>query len=388
MFGARGEEFRIGFWYRLRDRGADLVAAPITPVSILEATVLASRPDLVLAVSGCCAGIALLSRRRWPLMMPLAALSIIAVASIGAHHAFWQSNALVFALLLSAWTLGRELSRRPAIVGGILGLLLAAVHQVLAPAAENLNSLFALAALAGCWAAGAGVRQRAELARELSDRTDLVASSEAAEVRQSIANERRRIARELHDVISHSVTVMALQAGGARMLIDQDARRALAAILATERAGREALVELRRMGTVISDGEPAVREPEPGLASLDGLVEHVRSAGLALEMETRGKPVKLDPGLDLTAYRILQEALTNALRHGDGQARGSIRYLPDELLIEVVNTSNTAFTGSVGRGLLGMRERAELYSGSLEAGGDVDGSFVLCARLPTNFEPL
>jgi signal transduction histidine kinase len=371
----------------LRDRAPDLVALPIVALSILEATALASQPDLALAASGSAAGLALLLRRRLPLLAPLAAVAVIAASSLGGRHAFWQSNAIVFALLLSAWTLGRHLPLRSALPAAATMVLLVAASQLAAPAAEHVNALFAVVAVAGCWAGAAAIRWRAEQAARLSESSDLVAGALPRQVSNAITAERRRMARELHDVISHTVTVITLQAGGARMLIDADTRRALEAVGVVERAGREALGELRRMGTLFEGGGWTMSvEPGPSLAAVDVLIERARAAGFAVEVVIDGEPTQLDAGLDLTAYRIVQEALTNAVRHGDGTARLSIHHGPERLVVEMVNGLGGSSSNGGGSGLLGMRERAELYGGSLEAGPS-GRSFVLRASLPIESDP-
>jgi signal transduction histidine kinase len=198
--------------------------------------------------------------------------------------------------------------------------------------------------------------------------------------------ERRRIARELHDVIAHSITLMTVQAGAARLLLAEEPERAREPVLSVEETGRQALAELRRLLGMIrsGDGEPALA-PQPGLARLDDLMGQARRAGLPVDLAVAGEPRALPPGLDLTAYRIVQEALTNARRHA-GPARASVlvRYGIESLELEVTDDGRTAPTRSDGggHGLVGMRERVALYDGTLEAGRRPEGGYAVRVRLP------
>ncbi len=202
---------------------------------------------------------------------------------------------------------------------------------------------------------------------------------------RAVLDERTRIARELHDVIAHSVTVMVVQAqAGPRLL--GDATQARGAFESIESSGREALAELRRLLGVLrtADEQPAIG-PQPGLDSLRSLVEQLREAGQRVRLRVEGTPVSIPPGVDLSAYRIVQEALTNALKHaGDAEAEVTVRYGASMLELEVVdNGSGAAAPGSTpGHGLIGMRERVALYGGLLEAGTRNGHGYAVRARLP------
>jgi signal transduction histidine kinase len=231
---------------------------------------------------------------------------------------------------------------------------------------------FMLVAGLGVWLAGNTVR-RIERERELATHVALAA-------------ERARIARELHDVVAHSVSVMVVQAGAARRLLGRQPDRATEALLAVEGGGREALSELRRLlGLLTEEGSEPSRDPEPGLGQLDRLVDRVTTAGLQVDVRIEGVPRPLTPGLDLTAYRILQEALTNTLKHAPGsRTRVAIQFLEHELQLEVVDSGGSPAPNAVGagRGLIGMRERVTVYGGELETGHRPDGGFAVRARLP------
>jgi signal transduction histidine kinase len=205
-------------------------------------------------------------------------------------------------------------------------------------------------------------------------------------VRIAAAEERARIARELHDVVAHSVSVMVVQVGAARGILDTEPETARDSLLSAERSGRQALAEMRRMLGILrqrADGDGLA--PQPGLARVDGLLERARAAGLEVELRTEGDPRPLPPGLDLAAYRIVQEGLTNAVKHaGPASARVVVRYGPDRLDIEVRDDGRGPVerSGDPGHGVVGMRERVALYGGTLDIGAAEGGGFAVRACLP------
>ncbi|HEU5363229.1 MAG TPA: sensor histidine kinase [Gaiellaceae bacterium] len=208
--------------------------------------------------------------------------------------------------------------------------------------------------------------------------------------REAVVAERARIARELHDVVAHSVSVMVVQAQAGPRLLDEP-ERARDTFGSIETAGREALVELRRLLGVLRGGdEHAATAPQPGLNALDGLLAQVREAGLRVDLRTEGVPLQLPAGVDLSAYRIVQEALTNALRHaGRAEAEVIVRYRDRSLELEILDNglgADTRVNGS-GHGLVGMRERVALYGGSLETGSRNGHGFAVRASLPLTPEP-
>jgi signal transduction histidine kinase len=227
---------------------------------------------------------------------------------------------------------------------------------------------------------GTALRLRGAQARRALARADQL----EAERERVLGEERARIARELHDVIAHSVSVMIVQAGAARMSLNGASTQATGSILAVERAGRQALDEMRRLLGILRQGagEPQL-SPQPGLSDLDSLLDQVRAAGLSVELELIGEPLQLAPGIDLTAYRIVQEALTNAIKHaGQTTARLRVAYTPEAIELEVLDHGRGGAASSGGHGLVGMRERVDLYGGSLEVGPRPDGGFRVHARLP------
>jgi signal transduction histidine kinase len=203
-----------------------------------------------------------------------------------------------------------------------------------------------------------------------------------------VTAERARIARELHDVIAHHVSMMVVQAEAGPVVVERDAPAAARAFDTIAGIGRQALVEMRHLlGVLRSEaGEPTPSlAPQPGVAQLDGLVDQVRQAGIQVDLVVEGEPVPLPAGVDLSAYRIVQEALTNAVKHArPGRVRVLLRYGERELRVEVGDDGRGAAEedGEPGHGLIGMRERVHLFGGELTAGPGPDRGFTVTARLP------
>ena len=207
----------------------------------------------------------------------------------------------------------------------------------------------------------------------------------AEEARRAVEEERGRITRELHDVLAHSVSVMTVQASAVRRLLTPEQEREREALLAVEETGRQALAEMRRLlGIMRSEHEVAALAPQPGLDTLPALVDQVRRSGLPVELSVEGTPVQLPAGVDLSAYRIVQEALTNTLKHaGPARAWVAVRYGGDDVEIEVANDGRADAGGNGGgHGLAGMRERVALCGGELHTGPRPGGGFRISARLP------
>ena len=238
------------------------------------------------------------------------------------------------------------------------------------------------------WLAGRTLHRRERDSASLSEQVEALEREQELLAQQAVAEERARLARELHDVVAHSLSVIAIQADAAEAAIDHDPALAREPLSAVKHTAREALSEMRRLlGLLRETDSGAQLEPQPGLASLDALVEKVGAAGLDVEFTVEGERATLAPGIDLSAYRIVQEGLTNALRHaGPTRARVLLRYTPGEVELEVVDDgpSNGAAPRSTqgGHGLVGMRERVALYGGSLEAGARPGGGYGVRATLP------
>jgi signal transduction histidine kinase len=239
--------------------------------------------------------------------------------------------------------------------------------------------------LGGVWLLGRWVRQRRRRTEDLEEHAAVLEADRDARARAAVADERARIAREMHDSVAHSVSVMVLQAGAAEQVLAVAPERARASLLTIQDTGREAIVELRRMLGVLRDSAVETsRDPQPSVDRLGALVEHVRTAGLTVELKVEGEPRPLPPGVDRSAYRIVQEALTNTLKHaGPARACVTLRYRAQALELEVLDDGRGApNVDGGGFGLVGMRERAALYGGALDAGPRPGGGYALRARLP------
>ena len=225
---------------------------------------------------------------------------------------------------------------------------------------------------------GAQQRGRDELQVKLE-------AARTAAAQRAVAEERARIARELHDVIAHSVSVMTVQAGAVRRLLQPGQERERLALEAIESTGREALTEMRRLvGLLRRQGTVPDFSPQPSMRAVDVLVGTIREAGLPVELAVEGEPRELAPGVDLAAYRVIQEALTNALKYaGPARAWVTVRWREDEIEVEIANDGSSEAVGDgTGHGLIGLRERVALVGGTIESGPRAGGGFVVTARLP------
>lgn len=292
-----------------------------------------------------------------------------------------------FAMLVAVHTLGRRAGTVPAVVGMtvVAGVLLAFDVPRLQEGAPVDEVLPGWVIVAGVFGFGRWLRHRAEEQRVLRDRTARLERDREREVAETVAHEQARIARELHDLVAHALAVIVLQSQAAARVVGTDVDEARAALGSIEQVGREGLAELRRLLDVLETAGAEDDGSRPGLAHLDELAERVRGTGVPVEVSVAGSPRRLPAGLDLSAYRIVQEALTNVLKHaGRASARVGIRYLPHALEIDVTDdgTGRPAAPERVGRGLIGMRERAALYGGTVLAGPAPAGGFEVHARFP------
>jgi signal transduction histidine kinase len=247
------------------------------------------------------------------------------------------------------------------------------------------DTLAPIAWLTGAWAVGTIIRGRRLRTAELELLTAELAQQRDLQTQAAVAVERGRIARELHDVVAHNVSMMVVQAGAAERVVrgDQpDVRRALAAIAGT---GRETIDEMRLLLGVLRSDDGAGLSPQPSLSELDQLVDKVRSAGLRVDLRVEGDRSPLSPGVDLSAYRIVQEALTNVVKHaGTAAVEVTVRYAKDSVQVEVSDDGRPREPASQGgNGLIGMRERVAMLGGEFRAGAREGGGFAVLARLPT-----
>jgi signal transduction histidine kinase len=247
---------------------------------------------------------------------------------------------------------------------------------------------FSIAVFVGAWLVGQAARRWRATGERLRSALAELDGATALRERAAVADERARIARELHDVVGHSISVMLLQAGAARLELHPEQTQARATLEAVEETGRLAMAEMRRMVGVLRPGErDAPLEPLPSVQRLDPLLSQMRDAGVEVSLRVAGAPRVLPPGLDLSAYRIVQEALTNVARHaGPVRATVEIGYEPEGLRVEVRNEQPPPEQRRIlarrgGHGILGMRERAALFGGRLDAGPGPEGGFAVRAYL-------
>ena len=287
--------------------------------------------------------------------------------------------------LVAAFLLGnlRDVRQAWAGLAIVLGGIMTVVYNI--PGHATAELIFIPVDFGISWAAGFALRERAEKAEAAEMRATQAEREREAAARVAVAEERARIARELHDIVAHAVSVMVLQVGAVRhKLPDSAGRRPRCA--QERRAGRPhgACRDAPSPAAMRRDGDEAELLPQPGLDGLDLLVEEISRAGLPVELHVDGEPVPLPRGVDLSAYRIVQEGLTNALKHARATvADVTVRYWPDELEIEVRdNGQGSSTSDGLGHGLVGVRERVMIYGGEMTAGTANGGGFVLSTRLP------
>ena len=365
-----------------------LVLAVLAEISVWLAPVPGPKPVLVLAML--LATVPLLGRLRFPFAAPVCVFAALAAMSFAEPEAPTRATVLLVPLYLAFWSLAAHGESRRAAAGLFAGFACMALVLGRAPAQGYGETAGEVLLGGGLWLPAFALRRRSRRAVELEVRAARLEREREERARVAVAVERARIARELHDVVAHCVSVMTVQAGAARMLLAEEPERARAPLRAVEETGRQALAEMRRLlGILREEGEPSLA-PQPGLGSLEGLLAQARATGLPVELTVEGERARLPPGVDLAAYRIVQEALTNARKHaGPAHTQVSLRYHGEMLELEIADDGHgpTGSSGGGGHGLVGMRERATLYGGALEAGPRPTGGFTVSARLPIEAAP-
>jgi signal transduction histidine kinase len=332
-----------------------------------------------LAAAVMCA--ALVWRRRAPLAATLAV-----VAAVGVLGTVEELPTAVFLLpvtLVALYSLGAYDSGERAAVGLAAALAVLGVTTARDPDATVTDLTAPALLFAAAWAIGRVTRSRGAQTAALRRRAARLQAEQQERERAAAVAERARIARELHDIVAHRVTTIVIQSDSGLATSDEP-ERSRQAFGAIGESGRQALVELRRLlGLLRADGEANAVEPQPGLSRLAALIEEVELAGLHVDAQIDDRIGPLAPGVDLAAYRVVQEGLTNALRHGDGRARLSVRRNKGTLCVDIRNgrTGSPPAVGGAGQGLAGMRERVRLFGGELTA-GPAREEFVLAVRLP------
>ena len=339
----------------------------------------------------------LIVRRRWPIPV-----LVVTLAATALHASLVQGQVVNESLgaLVALFTVAERYDRRVA-VAAALGVAATFAVVIVARAGSQVavaGTIQTMLSVAIVVALGDWARTRRQYAAAVEENARLQESEREERSRRAVEDERERIARELHDIVTHHVSVIVIQAGAGLTALDRRPERARSALEAIDRTSREALTDMRRMlgmlgdapGTPVAGDEP--RAPMPRLERLGELIEEVRAAGLPVELSLDGVRRPLDAGVELSAYRIVQEALTNALKHARGaRARVRLAYEPRAIEIEVTDQGGAGRrdlgeAASGGRGLIGMRERVTLYGGDFEAGPTPTG-FRVHARLPIDPEP-
>jgi signal transduction histidine kinase len=371
----------------LERHAVDALVVAVTAAALSDA-------DSAAGIAAALAPLPLLLRRRFPFAAPALVFALLAGASLAdrgaaaGHEIFtvWS----VCALALAFWFAGAHGEREQAIAGAAVGLASLTVVAGSAGAQFNIIDEASSDTGIGGWVllggglalAAYALRRRAQRADEHEQRALRLEREREERTRAAVAAERDRIARDLHDLIAHSVSVMTVQAGAARLLLPATPERARQPLLAIEDTGRQALGEMRRLlGILRMHDCEATLAPQPGMTDLNALLERLRQPGLRIELTVEGGPKTLPPGIDLAAYRIVEDALANALEHaGPVYARVTVRYGRDALDLEIADDRTRAHAS--GNGLVALRERVAIYGGELEASGRSGGGYAVRAHLP------
>jgi len=291
--------------------------------------------------------------------------------------------------LVALYSMAAYCSRRTAaVVGAVTGVAVLAALLPTQSQSDFLDYLVVYLLLGSAWTLGDLARTQRAYTAELEGRAVRLERERELEAQRAAAEERARIARELHDVVAHNVSMMVVQAEAGPVVVERDPARAAAAFDSIAATGRQALTEMRRLlGVLREDDHAPSLTPLPGIDQLPELVARVGRAGVPVELVVEGEPAPLSPGVDLSAYRIVQEALTNTVKHaGAARARVRVRYGAADLELEVTDDGPGPRPDGNGRpggqGLIGMRERASLFGGRLEAGPRPEGGFAVVAHLP------
>ena len=368
---------------RLRRYGLDVLIVLVAGGSALDVGL--SHHSRLGAPAAALTVLPLLGRRRYPFAAPAALWVFAATLSTVDGALVTRAQGLFVAGLVASYLLGNLRDTGRGRLGLAILLVGAGVIVYDDPNRSAGELVFTPLIFGIAWLVGFALRERAAQAEAAEARAAQAERERETAARIAVAEERARIARELHDIVAHAVSVMVLQVGAVRHNLPEELAEDREALEGVEGAGRSALSEMRRLlGAMRHEGEELDLTPQPGLGTLEPLLAEVRRSGLPVELELDGEPFALPDAIDVSAYRIVQEGLTNALKHaGATQARVVVRYRPEEIQIDVRDDGRGPGAGDArGLGLAGVRERVKLYGGEMSAGA-VDGrGFVLSTRLP------
>ncbi|MER5772889.1 sensor histidine kinase [Streptomyces sp. NPDC002039] len=377
-------------------------AALLFGVSLLEVTNsgLSSTATRLIAVPSVLAMSAVVAmRRKWtvPMFWLAVGTGVYQLLTRTDPHIGDFGMLIILYTVAASATVSRRLSRAAFAIGLTASpLYFLRFHVDRGAIGDNVvGALFAIVPFALAWVLGDSVRTRRAYYAQLVERNQRLEKEREAQAKAAVTTERARIARELHDVVAHNVSVMVVQADGAAYVMDVAPEQAKEALQTISGTGRQALAEMRRLLGVLRTGEPQESEdyvPQPDVEQIEVLVEQVRAAGLTVDFQVEGAPRRLPSGVELTAYRIVQEALTNTRKHGGPEASASVRlvYFDDGLGLLVEDDGRGAAhelyedggADGAGHGLIGMRERIGMVGGTLDAGPRPGGGFRISALLP------
>jgi signal transduction histidine kinase len=388
----------LSLWYRSEGSRSDLVSDGLLALAMVVFTQLDFwlaldnsvhyGPDLAAAAVILVASSALAFRRR----APLATLCVVAAALAGPELAGRLTITLwgdFVPALIATYSVARHCPRRTAIVGVLVVAAAMIVSALRLPNIGTVSNIpFTGIPLAGAVLSGRLLRARQFAHQQVSLHAYRVESERDETIRAAVSEERARIARELHDVVAHSVSVMVVQAGAAEDLLNRDPQRAHLPLQTIQETGRQAVADMQRMLGLLRGEHSPTLGPQPGTEQLSDLVDRMAEAGLPVELRIEGTRRPLSPGVELAAFRVVQEALTNTLKHaGPAQASVVVSYGDDALEVYVRDdgtgpAANGSAGSGTGHGLIGIRERAAVYGGAVEAGPAPGGGFALRVRLP------
>lgn len=370
---------------KLGVRLADAVlACALTLAAVIELTL--GGYSAVTAVFAATVTMSLNWRRSYPLLVMAVATGAWTVPIMVGLVPSEAALTPLIALLVAVYSVARHSDTRTALIGASVAFAGSLASDLRLPHPGPADFGFTAILISWPWFAGFALRNRELTNAALAQRALLLEADRDARARLAVTEERGRIARELHDIIAHSVSVMVVQAGAAEHVVARMPDRAVSALRTISETGRDALVELRRLLGLLRQGElPAALGPRPGVHDLPTLSGQIGAAGVPVSVAVRGEPRDLPAGVDLAVFRVVQEALTNTLKHaGPATADVTVDFDADGVLVTVTDTGTGLghSSGEPGHGLLGMRERLALYGGQLEAGPMTGGGYRVAARLP------
>ncbi|MCO6007780.1 sensor histidine kinase [Actinoallomurus purpureus] len=382
-------------WLEAHPIAADALASAVLAAAYLVTVLVQGedgasgrRPEAFCVLLGAVTLASLTVRRR----LPVVVLAFSAAVCVTLTAMGYEVSAPAVALLIATYTVAAHRGLATSLPVGTVTLVVF-IGLLIAVRADFWQAVSNTFLFVGVWWLGRSLRLRRAYLNELEARARRLERARAADARAARTEERSRIARELHDVVAHHVSVMTVQAGAARRILERDPQAVRDALTTIEQMGRTALGEMRRLvGVLRTEAEPARGElsPQPGVSDVGELVDHLRETGLQVQLWIEGEGRSLSPGVDLAAFRLIQEALTNTLKHAGPQARAWVRihYTDRQLTVEVEDDGRGLAAGlgqangGRGHGLVGMRERVALYGGDLRIGPRSGGGFEVRARFP------